>query len=307
MLNKKSIVTVIGGSGFVGIYVVRKLAGLGVRIQVISRNAQLKAGQLRTIDKVGQIALINCDVNDLAKLETHISKSDYVVNLVGIKASSGKLQSFESLHQSFPLKLASLCTKHKIKKLIHISALGVGDATDSEYAQTKLAGEQALLNHFDNTVILRPSVIFGPEDKFINMFNFISKIFLVIPCVAPAATIFQPIYVDDVAQAVAAMLMADADTNASKVIEIAGPKKYNFKQIIEAMLAASGRKRFLITMPNTIMNVIALFASMLPNPLVTPDQLRLLKHNNFIIGINGLDAMGIKATAMEDILPSYID
>ncbi len=302
MAQKNSIVTVIGGSGFLGIYVVRRLAKLGVRIQVISRNASLKAAQLRVAGSVGQVVVIDCDATDFKNLEKHISKSNYVINLVGILFPSGK-QNFNTIHHNLPSKVAELCKKHGIKKLVHISALGVDKNKRSNYATSKLAGEKGVLSNFPKATILRPSAMFGPEDNFFNMSNNIAKISPFLPLIGGGATKLQPVYVDDVARAVLACI----DDKDGKVLELGGPKVYSLREIEEFILKTTHRKRLLLPIPIWLANIMATAFSLLPRPPLTVDQVKLLRSDNILASENGFAELGIKPTSMETVVPGYID
>jgi NADH dehydrogenase len=306
-MNRNSIVTVIGGSGFLGIYVVRQLAKLGVRIQVISRYASLKASQLRVAGAVGQIAIVDCNALDFKNLEKYINGSDYVVNLVGVFLDRGK-QNFNAIHHSLPGKIAELCKKHGVKKLVHISALGVDKNKSSAYATSKLAGEGALLATFHKSTIIRPSAMFGPEDNFINMFNNIAKISPILPLIGGGITKLQPIYVDNVAQAIVACLNDSTGTTDGKILEIAGPKAYSLREIVEFILKSTNRSRMLLTLPFCIAQFIGRIMSIfIPNPPLTVDMVKLLKQDNVLSDKNNLESLSIKPTAMEVIVPEYLD
>lgn len=302
MFRKNSIVSVIGGSGFVGMYVVRHLAQLGVRIQIISRNAKLKSSCLKVSGNVGQITLINCSINNFAKLENYLKTSDYIINLVGIM--NGKGNEFDKIHHLFPKNLARLCAKYKIKKLIHLSALGVENIPTSKYALSKIQGEKSVLLDFNHSIVIKPSVIFGPEDNFINKYNTISKLFPILFYPTFKNTSFQPVYVEDIAKAIVTCITQDIYNNS--IIELAGPKKYTFKELLQSMLTISGRKRILLPMPKIVIYLIAFFTSKLPKPILTFDQIKLLKHENISTN-NGFSALNIKPSNLEKILPSYIN
>ncbi|MDF3047124.1 MAG: hypothetical protein K0R73_242 [Candidatus Midichloriaceae bacterium] len=305
MIRDNPIVTVIGGAGFLGSYVVRRLAKLGFRIQVLSRNASLKAQKLNIAGAVGQIALIDSDATNYKKLEKCIEKSDYVVNLIGTLYSRGR-QNFEALHHVLPQKVAELCTKHKVKKFVHVSALLSEDAGDSQYAKSKLAGEKAILKHYPNASILRPSVLFGAEDNFINMFNNMSKISLFMPLIGGGNTKFQPVYVDDVAASISACLQDKEGITNGKIFELGGPKVYSMRAIMELILKITGRKRLFLSIPFPIAKTIACFTGALPKPLLTLDQVNLLKHDNILTKQDGLKELGIKPRHLEIIVPTYL-
>jgi len=305
MVRDNPIVTVIGGAGFLGSYVVRRLAKLGFRIQVVSRNASLKAQKFNVAGAVGQIALIDCDATNYKKLEKCIEKSDYVVNLIGTLYSKGK-QNFESLHHALPQKIAELCSKHKVKKFVHVSAILHESAGESQYAKSKLAGEKAVLKIYPKAVILRPSVLFGAEDNFINMFNNMSKISLFMPLIGGGNTKFQPVYVDDVAASISACLQDKEGATNGKIFELGGPKVYSMRGIMELILKITRRKRILLSIPFPIAKTIACFTGLLPKPPLTLDQVILLKYDNVLTNQDGLEELGIKPKSLESIAPTYL-
>jgi NADH dehydrogenase len=304
MVQRNPIVTVIGGTGFLGLYVVRRLASLGFRVQVLSRNASLKADGLTVAGNVGQIAVIDCNATDYKKLEKYINNADYVINLVGILFSRGK-QNFNALHQNLPGKVAKLCKEAGVKKLIHVSALGAGIAKKSSYAASKLAGERAVLENYPSATILQPSAMFGQEDNFINMFNKIAKLGPFMPLIGGGTTKLQPVYVDDVARAIIACL--ESDKVSGSVLEIAGPKVYTLRAIEEFIMKTTRRKRILLNIPFPIANLMATVMGLLPKAPLTKDQVTLLTYDNILSGQNGLEELGIKPSPMELIVPSYIN
>jgi uncharacterized protein YbjT (DUF2867 family) len=303
MIKKNSIVTILGGSGFLGNYVAKRLVNLGVRVQLISRNATLKALDTKVAGSVGQVAVIDCDIKNTTKLEKYIKSSDYVVNLVGVLYSRGK-QSFDSLHSKTPAKIAGLCAKHGVKGLVQVSALGV-DKSGSEYAKTKLAGEKAVVAAYPNAVIVRPSIMFGAEDNFINMFNELSKLSPVMPLIGGGVTKFQPVYVDDVAHCIVVCLQDSG--SAGKVYELGGPKQYTFKEILQYIMKVGHRHRLFVPVPFWMAKIKAFFLQFLPKPLLTPDQVESLRYDNVVRGANGLVELGIEPTPMESVVPRYIN
>ncbi len=302
MIQRNPIVTVIGGTGFLGLYVVRRLASLGFRVQVLSRNASLTAESFTVAGGVGQIAIIDCNALDCKKLEKHIMNSDYVINLIGVLISKGK-QNFNELHHKLPGKIAELCKSANVKKLIHVSALGVDVAKKSSYASTKEAGEKAVLKYYPKAIILRPSVMFGQEDNFINMFNKLSKLMPFMPLIGGGTMKLQPVYVDDVAKAIIACL--ENDKLGGSIIEIAGPKIYTMRAIEEFIIKTTKRKRMLLNIPFCVAKLMATFMRVLPKPPLTKDQIILLSYDNVLKGKNGFEQLGIKPSAMEIIIPSY--
>lgn len=304
-LKRGVVVTVIGGSGFLGNYVVRELAKTGVTIKVVSRDPD-KASQLRVCGAVGQIGFVKADIGNINQLEQAIKGSDAVINLVGILYSKGK-HNFKNMHVIAAENIAKLCHSNGVKRLVHVSALGIERAYHtSQYAKTKLDGEKALLQHFNQATIIRPSVIFGAEDNFINLFNWMAKISPILPLIGGGRTKFQPIFVGDVAKAIALCLQADFHAVCGKTLELGGPTVYTFREIIEIILATGHRKRFLIPIPICLAKIKAFFLELMPNPLLTRDQIELLKYDNIVFGKNGLTTLGIIPTHLESVLETYI-
>lgn len=302
MIKRDNIVSVIGGSGFLGTAIVKQLAKMGVTVKVGCRHPA-RAGHLKTCGAVGQVMPVSCDIKSEKSLEEFIAGSDYVINLVGLLYSKGR-QNFQLCHREGAKNMAKIAKKHGVKRLIHISALGVDKATDSEYATTKLAAEQEISKAFPNATIVRPSVVFGPDDNFINMFAKITKFSPIFPLINNGKTKLQPVYVDDVAQLVAACLLDES--SAGKTLEVAGPEVYTLKQLIEYILKITKRKRLLVAMPNFIANIQGFVAERLPKPPLTRDQIRLLKYDNVLTSENALLDYGINPTSMESVVPRYL-
>ena len=304
-LKRGTVVTVIGGSGFLGHYVVRELAKTGVTIKLVSRDPD-KASDLRVCGAVGQIGFIQADVANTAQLEKAIKGSDAVINLVGILYSKGK-HNFKNMHVNAAENIAKLCQSNHVKRLIHVSALGVErSCQNSQYAKTKMAGEKATLQHFNKATILRPSVIFGAEDNFTNLFNWMAKISPVLPLIGGGRTKFQPVFVGDVAKAIVHCLQEDPSLVCNKTFELGGPSVYTFKEIIEMVLKAGHRKRILLPIPMFVAKIKAFFLELMPTPIMTRDQIELLRYDNIVFGKNGLTTLGITPTHMESMLETYI-
>jgi NADH dehydrogenase len=304
---EQRIVTIIGGTGFVGRYVVKLLANAGYTLRVISRNPN-SALHLKTSGAVGQIVLEQGDLTNPQTLVGKIEGSYAVVNLAGILFQGGA-QTFASVHTHGTEKLAQMAKAAGVKRFIHISALGVDKASGSQYARSKVLGEKAVLDAFPEATILRPSVIFGPEDNFINMFASLAGLSCALPLIGGGKTKFQPVYVGDVAKAVEnALSRSDA---MGQTYELGGPEVMTFKQILQFILKTLGIKRCLITVPFSIAPAAALGAELLGKlihpPLLTRDQVKLLKHDN-IVSTNSLHFahLGISPTAIEVVAPEYL-
>ena len=297
-------VTVLGASGFIGRYVVKRLAAEGAVITAVSRHAS-DAGYLKPMGDVGQIALIEADVRDDRALAAVTAHADVVINLVGILFERGR-QRFAALHAELPGRLANLARAAGVKQLVHLSALGADAAAPALYARTKSAGEAALRAGYPQATILRPSIVFGPEDAFFNLFAALARYSPVLPLIGGGMTRFQPVYVGDVADAVLAVL-ARPDA-AGKTFELAGPRTFTFKELMQLMLREIGRPRWLVSVPFALASFEAWFFEWLPVPLLTRDQVRMLMRDNVAAGgAAGLGDLGITPTALELVLPTYLD
>ena len=303
MQNNQKIIAIFGAGGFLGKHLMRQLTKLDYRIKVATRNPYLK-GYLKPLGNPGQIELFKTNIFNSEDVKQVLKNCDLVVNLVGILYETRK-QKFNHIHSQFPDLLSNLCSKCGIKNLIHVSALGVRERHASRYIQSKLQGENNIQNNFKPSVILRPSVIFGPEDRFFNTFASIAQFSPVLPLIGGGKTKFAPIYVGDVAKAIVKTL--ELNNSESKIYELGGPENYSFKQLMEILLAEIKKKRFLVTIPFGFAKFQSYFLQMMPNPLLTPDQVELLKHNNVVSGdYPTLKDLGITGTIIQSILPKYI-
>ncbi|MBA8667076.1 complex I NDUFA9 subunit family protein [Holosporaceae bacterium 'Namur'] len=295
-------ITIFGGSGFIGSYIVKELAKTGAKIKIISRNPE-ENNQLKVCGSVGQVAFIKGDIKSFKDIEKNVEGSTYVINLVGILFESGK-QKFNKLHLEAAKNIALSCSNNNVKRLIHFSALGVNRNHTSKYASTKLEGEKAVLQTFPNSVIIRPSVVFGREDNFINMFAKLIAVFPVIPLIGGRSR-FQPVYVSDIAEAVGICLVKD--NISGKVFELGGSKVYTLREIYELIFKLTGRKKPLVNIPFIFAKVMAAILSLLPRPLLTCDQVELLKTDNVLLKTkNGFEELGLTSTSMEAVLSEYI-
>jgi|SRR5579862_6747921 len=297
-------VTIVGASGFIGRYVVKRLAAEGAVICAMSRHAR-DAGFLRPMGDVGQVATFDADINDERALAAVIAGSDVVINSVGILSERGK-QTFEALHHQGPARLARLAKAAGVRHFVHISSISADSTAPAAYARTKAAGEAAIRAAFADAVILRPALVFGPEDSFFNRFAAMARYLPALPLIGGGHTKFQPVYVGDVAAAVAAVLSrADA---SGKTYELAGPAVFDLRQLFALMLHVIGRNRLLISVPFGLASFEAFFLELLPKPLLTRDQVRLLKHDAVAkAGAPGLAELGIAPESLELVLPTYLD
>ena len=302
MRNRRT--AVLGGSGFIGRYIVQRLAARGDVIPVGCRRAE-EAKFLKPLGDVGQIATLNLTIGDEQILPAFLAGNDALVNCVGILRESGS-QTFDRVHHTGPARLARLAREAGIERFVHISAIGADPRSSSAYARTKAAGEAAVRDAFPTVTILRPSVVFGAEDQFFNRFAAMATISPVLPLIGGGHTRFQPVYVGDVADAVVKCL--DDPTTAGRTYELGGPKVYTFRELIELVLGEIRRKRLLVDLPFGLAAIQARLMSILPNPPLTPDQVELLKRDNVVSsGALTLAALGIAPTAVEGVLPSYLD
>ena len=302
MQNNQQI-AIFGAGGFLGRHLIRELTKLDYRIKVATRNPYLK-GYLRPLGNPGQVELVKTNIFNPEDIKKVLRNCDYVINLVGILYETRK-QKFSQIHSDFPYLLSNLCNEFQIKKLVHVSALGVSEKHSSKYIQSKLNGEKNIKNIFKSSVILRPSLVFGPEDKFFNTFAFYAKISPVIPLIGGGKTKFAPIYCVDVGKAIAKAL--ELKNKETKIYELGGPKNYSFRELMEILLNLIKKKRLFINIPFNIAKFQSYFLQMLPNPVLTVDQVELLKYDNIVSGnYPALKDLGIEGKTIESVLPEYI-
>ncbi len=297
-------IAILGGGGFIGRYVVKRLAERGDVLTVGGRNAA-NAKFLKLKGDVGQVGLVNVSIDDESLLPAFVAGSDAVVNLVGILHESGA-QRFEIAHHVAPARLARLAREAGAERFVHISAIGADLRSASAYARTKAAGEEAVHDAFPTATILRPSIVFGPEDQFFNRFAEMAMMSPVLPLIGGGETRFQPVYVGDVADAVMAAL--DLPAAPGRTYELGGPEVLSFRELMELTLREIHRRRALVSLPFGLAALEAAFLEWLPKPLLTRDQVRLLQRDNVVAaGAQGLADLGINATALELVLPTYLD
>jgi NADH dehydrogenase len=295
---------VLGGSGFIGRYVVKRLAARGDVVPVGCRNAE-EAKFLRPMGDVGQVQPVNVAIDDQVVLPAFLAGNIALVNCVGILRESGS-QSFERAHHTGPAMLARFAREAGVERFVHLSAIGADPRSPSAYARTKAAGEAAVRDAFPTVTILRPSVVFGPEDQFFNRFAAMATLSPMLPLIGGGGTRFQPVYVGDVADAVVKCL--DDPATAGRTYELGGPKIYTFRELLELLQNEIRRKRWLIDLPFGIAELQAKLMSILPNPPLTPDQVELLKRDNIVSpGALTLSSLGMTPTPVEAILPTYLD
>ena len=303
------IVTIFGGSGFVGRYVARRMAKAGWRVRVAVRRPN-EALFVRTYGVVGQVEPVLANIRDDASVAEALAGAEAAVNCVGILAPLGK-QTFDAVQAEGAERIARLSAEAGVTRFVHVSAIGADADSPSDYARTKAAGEAGVLAHRPDAVILRPSIVFGTEDEFFNRFAAIARISPVIPVIGPD-TRFQPVYVDDVAAAAENALI---EGTASGVYELGGPEVESFRALMDRMLRILGRKRLVVAVPWWVARMqgrIFDFGSrmtggLLPAP-VTYDQVLLLGRDNVVAeGAKGLGDMGLTPTPMEAVVPDYLE
>ena len=303
MQNNQKIIAIFGAGGFIGKHLMRQLTKLDYRVKVATRNPYLK-GYLKPLGNPGQIELFKTNIFNLDNVKQILKNCDLAINLVGILYETRK-QKFNQIHSQFPYLLSNLCNELGIKNLVHVSALGVKERHTSQYIQTKLQGEKNIQETFKPSVILRPSLVFGPEDKFFNTFASIAQFSPALPLIGGGRTKFAPIYVGDVAKAIVKVL--ELNNSGSKIYELGGPENYSFKELMEILLTEIKKKRFLAPIPFSVAKFQSYFLQMMANPLLTPDQVEMLKYNNIVSGnYPTLKDLGITGTAIQSILPKYI-
>jgi NADH dehydrogenase len=296
------LVTVFGGGGFIGRHIVQRLAAAGHSIRIAGRDTE-RAARLCTMGGVGQITPVAASITDEASSARAVAGADIVINLVGI-LFEGRAGDFQRIQAEGAGRIARLAAAAGAKQFLHLSAIGADATSPSLYAQTKAAGEAAVLAAFPGAIILRPSVVFGPDDQFFNRFAGLAAMLPFMPVVA-GETRFQPVYVGDVADAAMAAL---ADPAAGgKTFELGGPRVMSMRQVLRYILDVTGRRRPMIALPEGFVRLQARLGELLPTPPLTRDQLILLGKDN-VVSPNalGFQALGIEPKAVEAIVPAYL-
>jgi len=301
-----TLVTVFGGSGFLGRHVVRALAKRGYRIRVAVRRPDL-AGHLQPLGRVGQIHAVQANLRYPASVEAAARDADILINLVGILFERGR-QRFDAV-QALGAEAVALAAAAFGARLIHVSAIGADAKAPAHYARSKAMGEKLVLAAVPSAVILRPSIVFGPEDDFFNKFAGLARFLPALPLIGGGHTRFQPVFAGDVAGAVAAAVEGGA--KAGQIHELGGPEVKSFKELMQFMLATIGRRRLLVPIPFWLARFQANILQLMPKPLLTPDQVELLR-SDIIVSAEAkregrtLEALGVDPVAMEIIVPSYL-
>ena len=303
------LVTIYGGSGFVGRYIARRMAKAGWRVRVAVRRPN-EAMFVRPYGVVGQVEPVLCNIRDDASVNAAMMGADAVVNCVGILVEAGK-NKFDSVQAEGAERIARLAAENGVARMIHVSAIGADMNADSDYASSKGDGEAGVLRHMPDAVILRPSIVFGPEDDFFNRFASMARMSPILPVVG-GDTMFQPVYVDDVAHAAE---MAVTGKAVAGVYELGGPEKLSFRGLMQRMLAVIHRRRLILNMPRWIARLMAFGFDMLQavtfglisNGVLTRDQVKNLSKDNVVAeDAKGFADLGIKPVSMASILPDYL-
>jgi uncharacterized protein YbjT (DUF2867 family) len=301
-----TLITIFGGSGFLGRHLVRALAKRHYRIRVAVRRPDL-AGHLQPLGRVGQIHAVQANVRHAGSVEAAVRGAGVVINLVGILFERGR-QRFDTV-QVFGAEQVALAAANHGARTIQVSAIGADMHSASAYARAKAEGENAVLAAKPDATVFRPSIMFGPEDDFFNKFAALARILPALPLIGGGLTKFQPVFVGDVAEAVARAV--DGNAKAGTIYELGGPEVRTFKQLMQYVLDVTERRRLLIPLPFALAKLQATFLQLMPKPLLTPDQVELLKTDNVVspqAEAEGrtLAGLGIEPTAMEVIVPSYL-
>lgn len=307
--NVPKLVTVFGGSGFVGRYVVRALAKRGYNVRVAVRRPDL-AGFLQPMGNVGQIVAVQANLRNKDSVDRAVAGSDHVVNLVGILFEKGR-NTFNDVQLAGTRLVADSCRAAGIP-LTHISAIGADSASQSHYARTKGRAEQFVRDLVPDATIVRPSIVFGPEDEFFNKFAEMARFSFALPLIGGGTTKFQPVYVGDVAEVIARSV--DGSIEPGRTLELGGPEVLDFKQCLEFMLETIGRKRIFVSIPWGVAKLLGSLMSSVPliDPALTRDQVVLLQSGNNVVSEAAhkegrtLAGIGIEATTLEAILPTYL-
>ncbi|PYE87605.1 complex I NDUFA9 subunit family protein [Phyllobacterium leguminum] len=306
LLNKPKLVTVFGGSGFVGRHVVASLAQRGYRVRVAVRRPTL-APYLQPLGNMGQIQPVQANLRYPQSIEPALRGADHVINLVGIAFETGG-QRFDPVQVEGARAVAEAAKAHGIP-LTHMSAIGADPQSDSVYARTKGEGERAVHEVLPHAIILRPSIIFGPEDHFFNRFANMARFSPFLPLIGGGHTTFQPVYVGDVAEIIARTV--DGTVEHGKIYELGGPEVMSFRRCMEEMLEVIDRKRILLTIPWFAARIIGSVAGLMPKPVITRDQVTLLQHDNIVSNEASsegrtLEGVGIRPTGTDVVLPTYL-
>ena len=300
---RNRVVTVFGGSGFIGRHLIRRLAEQGATIRVPTRHPE-RVGYLRPLGEVGQIVPLAWNARDPQAVAPLVTGATDVVSLIGVlfESASG---DFEALQAELPGHIGTAARAAGAGRLVHVSAIGADPASPSAYGRTKAAGEAAITESFPGAVILRPSIVFGPEDDFFNRFARMAQVSPILPLIGGGRTRFQPVYVGDVADAIIAGLTRD--DVSGRLFELGGPGVRTFRELLEYLLRVLGRRRMLLPLSFKLAKQQARIMQFLPEPPLTVDQVIMLERDN-VVGDGALELadLGVPATPLESIVPGYV-
>ena len=270
---------IFGGSGQIGRHLIRKLTKNNIKVTVVTRNIHQKSYIIKTQGNAGYIDIVEANIYDEKKIRDLFKKADICINLIGILFEKKRGNTFYNIHTVFPSLLAKLSKEYKLKNFIHLSALGINDAKDSNYAKSKLDGEKNILNSFPLATILRPSIVYSVDDNFTTNFMTLLSRLPVFPLYYSGKTKFTPIHCSDLTDVIYHIISNNINSN---IIECVGPEVITFKNILERLLKLINKKIFLLPTPLPIASISAKIFQLFPNPLLTEDQLRLLKYDNIL-------------------------
>ena len=272
---------IFGGSGQIGRNLIRKLTKNNYQVTVVTRNIHQKSYMIKTQANAGFIDIIEANIFDENKIRSLFKKADICINLIGILFEKKKGNTFKNIHTIFPSLLSKLSKEYKLKHFIHLSALGINEAIDSDYAKSKLDGEERILKNFPLATIIRPSIVYSVDDNFTTNFMTLLNRLPIFPLYYEGKTRFAPIHCSDLTDVIFNVISNNVN---SKIIECVGPEIISFKEILEKLLNLIGKKRLLIPMPLPIAQISARFFEIMPKPILTRDQLKLLKYDNVLSG-----------------------
>ena len=272
---------IFGGSGQIGRNLIRKLTKNNYRVTIVTRNIHQKSYKIKTQANAGYIDIVEANIFDEKKIRNLFKKADICINLIGILFEKKGLNTFKNIHSTLPSLLAKLCKEYNLKHFIHLSALGINDSTDSDYAKSKLEGERNVLKNFPIATILRPSVVYSVDDNFTTNFMTLLNRLPIFPLYYEGKTKFAPIHCSDLTDIIYYVIFKNV---YSKIVECVGPEIMSFKELLEKLQILIGKKRILLPFPLTIANLTARLFEILPKPMLTRDQLRLLKYDNIQSG-----------------------
>ena len=272
---------IFGGSGQIGKHLIRKLTKNNLKVTVVTRNIHQKSYKIKTQANAGYLEIVESSIFDEIKMRKLFEHADICINLIGVLFEKRGINTFNNIHTVFPSLLAKLCKEYKLKQFVHISALGINDAVDSNYAKSKLNGEKNIVGNFPLTTILRPSVVYSVDDNFTTNFMTLLNRLPIFPLYYSGKTKFTPIHCSDLTDIIYHVITNDIKSN---ILECIGPEVIYLKEIVKKLLRLIEKKRILIPMPSPLASLSAKFFQLFPNPLLTEDQLRLLKYDNIVSG-----------------------